>query len=187
MIPRAVLVDGVPAALQDAQRLLADAETLHAHSSTPTAQAMAVLALEEAVKAFIWIRLLVDQPNRAVIMLSDENHGPRLQTARHLEILLETLEQFILEVLGVLGGESKAESVSSDTQWSAGDLQDILAAAAKDDNLAKMRGLHVDAEPDGLRVPIKEVTDEDDAAWIKRATTLIAVVAFVESTTPPSA
>ena len=185
-VPRALLVTGTSAALQNAHRLLTDAEALQARGSAPTAQALAVLALEEAAKASSWIGLLVDQPDHNSIVLSDENHGPRLQTARHVELLLETLEHLILEVLDALGGASKAKRASQATEWSAGDLKDILVAA-KADNLAKIRGLYVDAEPEGIRVPTEEVTVEDAAAWIGRATTFIAVVEFFEATTPVGA
>lgn len=155
VVSKQVLSVGASAALDNARRLLDDAELLWSSGSAPTAQALSILAIEEAAKASIWSGLARDAEGD--VTLTEENHKPRLRRAREVLSLLDAfLELIDPEHPGPL-----------DT--------DALKAAVDDDNAAKMRGFYVDAEGEDLHLP-QEVTREEGRGWLDLATVFLRIV-----------
>lgn len=133
------------AAIHNAHRLLRDGWFLLEAGSYPTAQSLAVLALEEAGKAVACHR----------IAGADEQANTRSQFVRQLTLHTAKLQRArnFLDLLDALPAGGMA-----DTQ---AEYLEKLISQARDDNDNKMRGFYVDLDDtDQVRTPEDVSNDE---------------------------
>src|SRR6185437_6052438 len=166
---REVVADYGRAALQNARDLIADARLLLDHQRWARACSLAILATEEAAKAFVccMLPMLPDEaaPHfRWPLDQINRTHGLKLGTARMLTHVLDFY----------MGGPDAPARYPSDLGE--------LAAGQKEDNERKQRGLYVSLSDAQIMLP-SEITERDAADALERAARLAAVVAHVAEAT----
>ena len=153
------LLIGAEAVLKNAHRLIKDANILLKSGSAPTAHSLAILALEEASKAYSWAETAGrSRGDTQVEVPSSALHSEKLERARSVWVLAE--DHF--------DGTGKMT------------FDEIFAKAkdlAKNDNVAKQRGFYADLEDGAVKGP-SEISEEEAAEMIEMVESLIGL-AFI--------
>ena len=163
-LPPKELLDALArASVDNADRLLADAATLLAAGSAPSAHSLAVLALEEVGKAIICCGGFAGSDNKVTTREQFDqeiaNHSAKLTWARNF-----------VDVMAMLGpGDNFGMAASAE------EYLDALKKQRKRDNVQKMRGFYVDLSNAGeVQLPT-EITAADAeemislSRWANRA------------------
>jgi AbiV family abortive infection protein len=150
------------AAVDNANRLLADASTLLAVGSAPTAHSLAVLALEEVGKAIICCGGFAGSDNTVTTRERFDqeiaSHPAKLTWARNF-----------VDIMGLGTGDNSGMAASAE------EYLDALKEQRTRDNIQKMRGFYVDLSNTGeVQLPT-EITAADAeemiaySGWANRA------------------
>jgi AbiV family abortive infection protein len=166
---RGQLIAGARAALQNAGRLVKDAGILLAAGSAPTAYSIAVLAIEEASKAFSWLDGATASDGQAQVEVPTEvAHANKLARAHAFLVLARDL-------------------LDDGAQLTDAEILDRAEQLAKDDNVAKQRGFYVDLENGLIKAP-SDIGAAEAAEIIEIAEAVIgmAVVGAIYLSTRPA-
>jgi AbiV family abortive infection protein len=153
-----------PAAAMNARDLLADAEILLQHQRWPRAHALAVLAGEEAAKAYTCICDVVFGVPRVSRHDLERGHIRKLILARAMTDLVLPLAMWDEELL--------ISEPPTPTQ---------VVGMARQDNEAKKRGLYVDIDADGSLHQPSDIGEAEARNVIASVTDLIGWVSFLTS------
>lgn len=153
-----------PAAARNARDLLADAEILLENQRWPRAHALAVLAGEEAAKAYACVCDVVFGVPKVSRHDLERGHTRKLQLARAMTDLVIPLAR--------AGQELLTTAPPTPTQ---------VEGMAREDNEAKKRGLYVDISADGSLQRPSDIGESEARAAIASMTDLISWLCFVTS------
>jgi AbiV family abortive infection protein len=162
------------AAVDNADRLLTDAETLLAAGSAPTAHSLAVLALEEVGKAIICTGVLAGSDDtvttRELFKQETGWHYAKLTRARNFADIM---------LVGMRGaGDNFGMTGSKDEYLEA------LKQQRQHDNAQKMRGFYVDlTDADEVELPAAiTVADAEEMIALSRWVSSAARGLFIDGT-----
>jgi AbiV family abortive infection protein len=152
-LPPKELLDALAgAAVDNANRLLADASTLLAAGSAPTAHSLAVLALEEVGKAIICCGGFAGSDNTVTTRERFDqeiaSHSAKLTWARNFVDVMVSMATFG-------AGDNSGMAASAE------EYLDALKEQRKRDNVQKMRGFYVDLSNAGKVQLPTEITAAD--------------------------
>jgi len=152
------------AAAGNARDLLEEAEILLGHRRWPRACALAVLAGEEAAKAFRCMCVLVIGAPKVSRHDLERDHIGKLTVARIMTDLLFPL---------IRAEQEPPESVAEATAQ--------MEQTARQDDRAKQRGLYVDIGPDGSLQQPSDITEAEASGVIAGVADLVKVVELMTS------